>query len=202
MRTMNALSRWSSLLLVMLACPTMSAQVLTHVHPSELERADAGIEDVDPLLMGRVNLQVDLHTPYDFDGVYKLPGVNGGPERYVRFSGGLAAVFERSDYIGSNENLSALAPPGTVFYLGGVPMDAPEASVDGPLPGAAVRLNADTRVDHQVDSERVTSRSGRVDLRVPNDRQAVAPTLGRITQDPTYRSARIRELLRAAAQRK
>lgn len=125
--------------------------------PANLQRVDPGVGDIDPLRLSLRDLSVDLRSSGDFSNVYRLPGTTpgGSDERFVRFGGGTIAVFPRSVYVPTNGGLSAEVPPGTVFYIGGVPtvhpweqpltgMGAARARVVAPPPASAPR--ADVKV--------------------------------------------------------
>lgn len=132
--------------------------------PATLQRVDPGVGDIDPLRTSLRDLSVDLRGSGDFSSVYRLPGTTPGgtDERFVRFGGGTTAVFPRSVYVPTNGGLGAEVPPGTVFYIGGVPtvqpwerpltgMGAPRARVLAPPPASAqradVKLSTAVRTD-------------------------------------------------------
>jgi hypothetical protein len=124
-----------------------------------LERVDPGVGDVDPLRASLRDLSVDLRASGDFSAPYRLQGDASADDRFVRFGGGTTAVFPRSVYTSTRRGVVAEVPPGTVFYIGGVPASQPwERTLDGTPPAtrwlmaptmsaqrADVRLNTSAR---------------------------------------------------------
>jgi hypothetical protein len=176
-----------------------------------LQSVDPDFGDVGPLRVSTRVLPVDMRSPSGFDRVYRVPGsaggvpgMDGGEERFARISGGLAAVFPRSDYITTKKGQYALIPPGTVFYIGGVP--TPSAIVGArpaPARGGAYSLSAAAR-----ELPSMSAASGMVDLRVPEGQEIAPPVTLRpdaaappqnVLADDQYRRARMRHLLWAAA---
>jgi hypothetical protein len=88
---------------------------------------EQGIGDVNPLSQSQRALPVDLFVPTRFEKVYKLQdvirrgaGLNPTPTNqpgFVRFSGGVAAVFPFSTYEPTARGNVATIPAGTVFHL-------------------------------------------------------------------------------------
>jgi hypothetical protein len=88
---------------------------------------EQGIGDVNPLSQSQRVLPVDLFVPTRFEKVYKLQdvirrgdGLNPNPTNqpgFVRFSGGVAAVFPFSTYEPTARGNIATIPAGTVFHL-------------------------------------------------------------------------------------
>lgn len=95
-------------------------------------KIEPGSEDAAPLKIQRLEPRIDLRVPTGFDGVYQInkadifgrPQIPGAPgdSLYMRMDGGLMAVFPRSVYRETSRGgLVPQIPPGTVFYLGGLP---------------------------------------------------------------------------------
>lgn len=104
-----------------LADPQTAAQKQGLPQPIE-----QGVGDVNPLSQSQRVLPVDLYVPTRFEKVYKLEDVirrgdalrstpSGGG--FVRFSGGVAAVFPFSTYEPTARGNVATIPAGTVFHL-------------------------------------------------------------------------------------
>jgi len=89
---------------------------------------EQGVGDVNPLSQSQRVLPVDLFVPTRFEKVYKLEDVirrgdgmhlsGSKPQSgFVRFSGGVAAVFPYSTYEPTPRGKVATIPAGTVFHL-------------------------------------------------------------------------------------
>lgn len=90
---------------------------------------EQGVGDVNPLSQSQRVLPVDLFVPTRFEKVYRLedvirrgdaaaaPGNSSRPTGFVRFSGGVAAVFPFSTYEPTPRGKVATIPAGTVFHL-------------------------------------------------------------------------------------
>lgn len=139
----------AAVLALSLACAAASAQVRqdTAVRPAgptttpgavpgpALQRVEPGVGDVDPLRASLRDLSVDLRSSGDFSTPYRIPGQTAADDRFVRFGGGTTAVFPRSVYTSTRRGVVAEIPPGTVFYIGGVPPAQPwERTLDGTPP--------------------------------------------------------------------
>lgn len=103
---------------------------------------DPGFEDVSPLGTSLILQQIDLRAVRTFDDVYRVPGHSG---LLMRQSGALSAVFGRSDYIATDEEVFPSIPAGTIFYIGGAPSMPgaalmPPGSGPGPIGAGATEL--------------------------------------------------------------
>ena len=99
--------------------PAASGPAPTTVDISEvgsLELVDPGHDDVSPLAESIwSDLRVDLQAPAGFSSIYRVPGRD---DLFMRASGGVFAVFPRSDYgYNAEEGVFPLIPPDTVFHL-------------------------------------------------------------------------------------
>lgn len=105
----------------------------------DLQPVDPQHGDVNPLRTSTRDMRPDLRVPTGFDRVYRVPGSTrgfgaGGSDtlgapRFERVSGGLTAVFSRSEYITNKDDKTVpITPPGTVYYIGGVPNTYPAAA--------------------------------------------------------------------------
>ena len=161
-----------------------------------LQRIDESFQDVGPLRTSLLQQPVDLRQPIGFDQVYRVPDGAAG-ERLARISGGLAAVFPRSEYVNTRRGQLVLVPPGTVFYIGSLPTAAPIASRSSPSAVAVPGGGPDTTAR----PERVTAAS----TRIGDNSQVFAtqPDASRpppsIMTDEAFRAVRIRHLLQSAA---
>ena len=205
-----------------LAVATIAA-VQAAVVPSRMEAAscrmqqppgepiDPGIEDRGPLSESLRIIQPGLEQPHQFEKIYRIIGPEG--EMLMRGSGGLYAVFPRSEYVLTRKGPLAKVPPGTVFYIGALPSQYQPKRPLGPLPEnllTARRLDGrdGVPIDTQIDMET----PGLPHERRPLGRRSVrailppAPgaddspaTTGTIATDEAYRARRVRELLAMAA---
>lgn len=145
---------------------------------------EQGVADLGPLSQSLRVEQPDLRAPAGFDQVYRLHSPSG-ESFYARIGGGVVAVFPRSVYVPTRRGLLADIPPGTVFYIGGLPPvynDQPGISALPPSP-----LLADTAVAPLA-----------ADLRLPLQATAPLPTpppLPSLWTDETYRHHRLQRLL-------
>lgn len=128
--------------------------------PSTFRRVDQLHADTDPLRMSLRELSVDLRTSDDFSSVYLIPGrsPHGADDRFARRSGGITAVFPRSIYAASGAGVIPVIPPGTVFYLDGVPAQQPWDLIGqggmgtaGATPRGGSEADASQRVNSAVD---------------------------------------------------
>ncbi len=221
---------WRGVLVCVLAMSAAGVAQAQVGNRLQLEPVDPDHGDVGPLRVSTRSMPVDMRSPSGFDRVFRVPGSTGGvgamdvPEdRFARVSGGIAAVFPRSDYVDGKKGKYALVPAGTVYYIGGInelqrEVDAKAAMRPAVRPGTfsssastAAPGEASTRVGRanpgQVDV-------GYLDLRVPDanspeaqrEREqerarlrpdAAAPPAN-VLADDQYRRARMRQLLLAA----
>lgn len=192
-----------------------------------LTPVDPGVADRGGLGMSLRQLQPDLRVPTNFDRVYRVPGsVSGVPafpgaepnDRFARISGGLTAVFERSQYLRRTDRpgLIPIVPAGTVFYIGNPPWSSGPGGgqLTGGVPTAAsAGSQALVRAGSPIDQgavDRPVPTSFRVDTRDQGAATPSVPPAGRgpvsvsrpsanvLTSEP-YRRQRVRELLQAAA---
>ncbi len=148
-----------------------------------------------------------LRPPSDFAQVYRVPERD---DLFVRVQGGLYAVFPQSVYTRRRGTVQAVVPHNTVIFIGPPTTEALEAwGVTRPKPPPAATERPGLRVDTRV-NDRIAE--GPVSQRQPPPRprpQAVIgagrarrdpPRRGTVVNDATYRAARLRALLRRAAQ--
>lgn len=206
--------------LILAAC---AAPVIAQRAPEGWQIIDAGRADRGPLSTSPRRLPTDLRVPLSFDRVYRVPGATtgvqvpgaaSGEELYARISGGLTAVFPRSEYVATKRGPAAVIPPGTVFYIGELPKPAPGATANptpvtdsaGPTRATLTRTSssASTRVDARADLA-VTSPTDSVSsaLDAPQPRPAIQPESAqarpRDLMGEAHRRDRVRTLMRLAA---
>jgi|GEM_PF-2370553 len=146
-----------------------SGTLLRPYAPREgLRRVEQGVADAGPLSISLRDLSGDLRTPDAFRDVYRLPnsvGRRAGQFARVSGNGGIIAVYPRGTYTPTSNGLRADVPPGTIFYIGGIPPDPPGL---GPPtgPSAAISLRIDPRVDRG--------------LEPPEDRGVITPRIDSI----------------------
>lgn len=195
----------------------------TNADRSRFEPVEQNVGDVGPLSRSARLMPTDLRVPLGFDRVYRMPGSERGiasfgraEEKFVRFSGGLAAVFPRSEYVETPIGALATIPAGTTFYIGGM-----NNAALNPGRGFAERadvspLAVSNAVGNQVGLLAMaqpanTQNAERADLRVrpttaePRTRARERGQMDRSSPSPhvftdaEYRNKRVRSLLEAAA---
>lgn len=165
---------------------------------------EQGVGDVNPLGQSQRVLPVDLFVPTRFEKVYRLEdvirrgdglspaGTEKGQTGFVRFSGGVAAVFPFSTYERTSRGNVATIPAGTVFHLdlrparpGDVQFDdvaTPPAynAVSGPMSSSprARSLAADVRTQDNTPSVSAATERPAV-VATPQRREDVPRTLAR-----------------------
>lgn len=174
-----------------------------------LKAVEENVGDLGPLSRSLRELGADLRQPTNFDRVYRTPGKD---DRFMRINGGLYAVFERSLYAPSKSGLVPLIPGGTVFYIGrpsflrDVEQHTSEEK-SGLLDKRSYSNRMDTRNDvGQRSAETVSGavsgpllhRSAGRGVGAETRDQKVAAT---IINDPDYRAARIRQLMKKTVKR-
>jgi hypothetical protein len=182
-----------------------------------LRRVEGGVGDVDPLGASLKQLSVDLRQPVGFGGVYQVPASRSptGRAAFARMSGATVAVFDQSMYVASPKGPVAAIPPGTVFYIGGLPRARPAGTPGDPnlLVSTAVDMRAPVSVDMTSSSklpskgenapgDATDSQSGaeRVAEQWPRDAGLGGERPGTgMFGDEAYRGDRVVELLRRAA---
>lgn len=128
------------------AGPSPRAQPSPWPAAPRFEQVDEGFDDA-----GGQSLKVqplDLRRPIGFEHVYRVstgprrggtPDLAGPTELFARKSGGITAVFPRSEYVATEEgDVYAKIPAGTVFHVGSVRPEAlgrfePSNSAPSPL---------------------------------------------------------------------
>lgn len=150
------------------AQPDSSALLRPYAPREGLRRVEQGVADAGPLSISLRDLSGDLRTPDAFRDVYRLPnsvGRRGGQFARVSGNGGIIAVYPRGAYTPTSNGLRADVPPGTIFYIGGIPPDPPGF---GPAtgPSGAISLRIDPRVDRG--------------LEPPEDRGVIMPRIDSI----------------------
>lgn len=201
-----------------------ATQQNTKVNTQPLQRIEGGVGDIDPLGVSLRRLSVDLRQPVGFGGVYQVPASASptGRSQFARVSGATVAVFDQSTYAPTRAGPVATIAPGTVFYIGGLPQRPAARPASTNAVSTAVDTRAAVVADMGADAQRVQPQpvSGergtseppaeaaaeRVAAQWPQDAQGKPEEAGRpsttgIWGDEAYRGARVRELLRAAADR-
>ena len=206
----------AALLGISLAGPFAAAQPTNW---RTLQPVEPGVGDLSPLSASSRFLPVDLRQPTGFERVFRVPGssrgvnslgVSDSNDRFARVSGGITAVFPRSEYIETKKGIRPGIPVNTIFYIGDSPLSAL------PLPTAPRELSANA-APNDASLQLPTFLSGPVsavarqaDMRVrPADELSFredarplrpdAPLPARnIFSDEQYRRARVRALLKSA----
>lgn len=84
---------------------------------ARFRQIEAGFDDLSPNAAGNRLMPVDFRSPMGFERVYEIVGSS---HLLARRAGAVTAVFDRSVYAG---DATPSVPPGTVFYLGSLPVD-------------------------------------------------------------------------------
>ncbi|MCB9845644.1 MAG: hypothetical protein H6811_06630 [Phycisphaeraceae bacterium] len=145
-------SRAHILSLACLAAATACIARAQPLDPTRLEPVNPGLDDVGPLSRSFRVQPTDLRWPTDFDRVYRHPT---RPGEFIRISGGLTAVFPRSQYVQVQDGYAPVVPPGTVYVIGTPrppePWEIP--SLDSPHVAALRRTGVGTRLDLRVSAD-------------------------------------------------
>jgi len=193
--------------------------------PPRLVPLEQGVEDRSSLDESLRIQQVDLSVPGGFRQVYHVPGRN---DLLMRVNGGMYAVFPESFYRRGKGGVTALIPPGTVFYIGEPPTDlplVPGAINAAPPPMIPLRNQISSRVnskwDRRVPAEHagVVRMDGEIDpdapvgaggrdsgapppppVPVPRIPRLSAPVIRTVATDEGFRMRRLSELLDRAAE--
>ena len=174
----------------------------------ELKAVEEKVGDLGPLSRSLRVLGADLRQPANFDRVYRISGTD---DRFIRINGGLYAVFERSLYVPSEDGLVPLIPGGTVFYIG-----RPSFLRDVEQPASQEKIGL---LDKRSHSNRLDTRNLGVRSEATFSDATFEPLLHRssgrdtdagtsdhevaatINNDPDYRAARIRQLMKKTVKR-
>jgi hypothetical protein len=145
-----------------LAMTSASAFAQSSAVDPRMKRVDPGRQDTGPLAASSRVLPMDLRLPTDFEQVYQLQARTGERSRaelFARRSGGVTAVFPRSQYMQAGGGILAEVPAGTTYYLGKLP----ESITGSPL-SSGERRRPTTYIDNAVPATRLDT-SARVDER-------------------------------------
>jgi hypothetical protein len=99
-------------------------------------RIDPGQGDTSPNALSLRRLDLDLRQPSGFQHVYQISSIDAFGARqntFMRVDGAVSAVFPRSVYVPVAGTLLPDIPPGTIFYIGGLPKFGQEPR---PIPGS------------------------------------------------------------------
>ena len=165
-----------------------------------------GSSDLSPLMTDNEFRPVDLRSPMGFERLYEIVDSGG---LFARRHGAITAVFDRGVY---GWNSMPLVPPGTIYYVGPLPVDLARPGFFGSSLPFAEEAAAPSM--HRVPSELVVrpvdnlsedlSAGQRVDLRVgrhaPKAQPPAEPALSMWT-DEDHRRRRVGELIRGVAWR-
>lgn len=165
---------------------------------SRFREVTPGVEDLGHGEVSTRMRPVDMRVPSDFASVYEILGT----DKFARRAGAITAVFDRSLYAGDG---TAVIPPGTVFYIGSLPVDLGRPGLFGGdrawvSAGGAERVQTKVRAAPAGEARVAT----RVDLRVgvtPPPPPTLADPDETIWTSERYRQRRMGELLRGVAWR-
>jgi hypothetical protein len=145
-----------------LAVVSPSAMAQSSAVDPRMTRVDPGRQDTGPLATSSRVLPMDLRMPTDFEQVYQLQARTGERSRaelFARRSGGITAVFPRSQYMQAGGGILAEVPAGTTYYLGKLP-----ETITGSSMSSGERRRHSTYIDNAVPATRLDT-SARVDER-------------------------------------
>lgn len=189
--------------ITLLALALLGAGVARAQDEPRFREVEAGVEDVGSGAVSTLLRPVDLREPMNFERVYEI--VDSG--LFARRAGALTAVFDRSLYVGGR---TPVIPPGTVFYLGSLPVDLGRPGRFAPRAVAetgAGPARLDTRwAPPVVGSDGPPVRvARRVDLRVDAEDTRTGPPVADLDRnfwtDEAFRQRRVGEVIRGAAWR-
>jgi hypothetical protein len=165
---------------------------------------EEGFDDVSPQAQSTRLQPFDGRIPLDFTRVYEIVDA---PGMLARRSGALTAVFPRSIY---NADASAPIPPGTVFYVGDLPVNLGQPGMFAPqFPAVSPPGRAWNRVDNPATRPVQTPIVGqRIDLRVglespaaPSAPPVASPGEAALWASEEYRQQRVGAILRGVVWR-
>jgi hypothetical protein len=193
----------------------VSAPVIIFPGIGPLEVVEEAVGDVGSLDLSLRYLESGLGFPVGFEQVYRVPD---DPDHLMRASGGLFAVFPRSQYDVTSSRKSGVrifpvVPADTVFHIGPPGWSKlPDAAARGQMLRMDLRLvpeyvaegprldRGPERVNDYVNT-RLTIGDDLPDLpRRPTFDEPDPGPIAEIVSDAAYRSRRIRELMDRAAQ--
>lgn len=164
-----------------------------------------GLSDVTPGMRDAELRPIDLRTPMGFDRIYEIVDSGG---LFARRAGAVTAVFDRSVYAW---DATPMVPPGTVYYIGELPVDLGRPGLFSPLrredsaarpsPFRVPESALLRRADQQADTRPVAQR---VDLRVGSPAAEGLPPAKSLTSvwtNEEHRQRRVSELIRGAVWR-
>ncbi|MFG0259487.1 MAG: hypothetical protein ACF8LK_03960 [Phycisphaerales bacterium JB041] len=185
----------------------LAAHASAQSDDSRFREVSPGGVDLSPLMADNEFRPVDLRVPMGFERLYEIVDSGG---LFARRNGAVTAVFDRSIY---GWNSMPLVPPGTVYYVGSLPVDLARPGVFASALPFADQTPAPSmhRVPSELAVRPVRSRAedlsagGRVDLRVgreaaPKNPPPREPATSMWT-DEDHRRRRVGELIRGAAWR-
>lgn len=153
-----------------------------------LKRVEQGAADVNPLRVSNRHLQQNLRVPSDFSEVYEIDpsgGANPNAKRFVRRSGAVYAVFPRSIYRLTDQGLSIPVPPGTIYYIGGLPASLLGSAGAHAAPALQTLTRSDPRVE-TADVNALAPTGGRASLvRLPRPGDPVTAPPAHTAKDGT-----------------
>ena len=191
--------------------------------PLGLEVVDQAVSDRGPLDVSLRQRESGLALPTGFRKVYRLPGEESGfgvgdrtSDRLMRANGGMAAVYEQSIYLQTEQGILPDVPASTTWVIGGIPLASEPGHgmllpIDplniGRLP--QFRRNANPPAPARVSGERAgfrvgtwVSAQGEGKLSECTANQAPPKSSGcRFLDDRAYRAARLQSLVNSTRRR-
>ena len=204
------------------AAPSADRAVPRTATPLGLEVVDQAVSDRGPLDVSLRQRESGLGLPTGFRTVYRLPGEESGfgvgdrtSERLMRADGGIAAVFDQSIYLQTEQGILPDVPASTTWVIGGIPLASEPGhgmllpvdplnigrlpqfrrNISPPAPNRVAGERAGFRVGTRISSEDRLDSSGRTEKKLPKGSGC------RFLDDRTYRAARLQSLLDSTRRR-
>jgi hypothetical protein len=175
-----------------------------------LKPVEQGVADTDPLSISLRVLRPDPRYSTNFERLYeaRLDPRIYGPELanqryYVRFAGGVAAVFPQSEYVMFKGTKYAKIPPGTVYSIGGplaqlmgAPRFADKSEPARVNASQYASLDARKTIDRRAASTKVNNAAQPTRQQTQRER-SITPVRS-IFSDDEYRKSRLDALLKTS----
>ncbi len=193
------------------------------VYSVELSTVDQSIADLGPLTGSLRQMSQGMEFPTGFRKVYQVPdsidpasnpnlGLPPAERRFMRGDGGLAAMFDRSVYIPTEDGLLPDIPASTIWVIGGIPLATEPGHgmllpIDPLNPGRVPSRSQNLvpappsrvpgpQVGFSTNSELFWRTTGASGSRIEEAHSSSTRNI-RFLEDPEYRKQRLQKLLNA-----
>jgi hypothetical protein len=208
---------------LVLASGALGQQLNTQVGPASLPqpareaggltRVEPVVSDTDPLRTSLRTYPTDLRQPMGFKEIFRINGSAAqaqrlgfssatGQDLLARRDGAVTAVFPQSVYREAKNGAVPLIPPGTIFFIGDLPVDPFEGQGDRPDDPSKVHSRVDTRLETAPPGSRLaTPDPTPLETTDGADRAKDVPApAASIMTDESLRGSSVRMLLQKAAE--